>query len=62
MKLWHWLDGCDGPLVSCYLGVISLSDQVSIILQLPGLGGLTCPSDQEVELRNREQVQECLNT
>jgi hypothetical protein len=35
MKLWCQLDGCDGLLVSCYLGVICPSDQVSIELHVP---------------------------
>jgi hypothetical protein len=43
MKLWCRLNGCDSPLASCYLRVICPSHQVSIMLQLPGLGGSPVP-------------------
>jgi hypothetical protein len=62
MKLRHRLDGCDGPSASRWLRVYCPSHQVSIHTTTAWTGRLTCPSDQEVELRDRRRVQGRLNT
>jgi hypothetical protein len=62
IKLQRRLDGCDGPSTSRWLRVYCPSDQVSIRTTTAWTGRLTCPSDQEVKLRNRRRVQGRLNT